>query len=332
MPTSAQKARLGLFLFTGTALIVALLVATVGYTNEIYATYYLAFDESVNGISEGSQVKYRGLPVGAVRDMRIEPDNSILIEIAVQPSRLILHQGTRARLDRSSLVGAVFVQLEGGDPHNGPLPSGAQIETLPSLGKQIADDLPAIIRDASMAIARINETLEAISRDQLGMIVDEADSLVTSVQGAVDETREQLSATIVEARGAVASLNEAGKTVVSAAETVDRVIGNLEQPVKGVIATVDRTVEGLDLEATAESLRTAVERLDRITIALESTLFDVDQQVIGVGGELIRTLQQVQRLIETIERDPSTVLFGRGAAPAQGETFDGFGGYNLEQE
>ena len=49
------------------------------------ARYEIAFSGSVSGLPEGGQVLYRGIPVGRVAEIRIDPDNveNVLVEVDI---------------------------------------------------------------------------------------------------------------------------------------------------------------------------------------------------------------------------------------------------------
>ena len=47
------------------------------------ARYEIAFAGSVSGLQEGGQVLYRGIPVGRVAEIRIDPDNPDLGRVTV---------------------------------------------------------------------------------------------------------------------------------------------------------------------------------------------------------------------------------------------------------
>ena len=57
-------------------IIIALVILSFDRLFSPKDTYYIAFtDQSLSGIDIGSQVKYLGIPVGTVRNLRINPGN-----------------------------------------------------------------------------------------------------------------------------------------------------------------------------------------------------------------------------------------------------------------
>ena len=79
------------------------------------ARYEIAFAGSVSGLSEGGQVLYRGIPVGRVADIRIDPADVETVLVAVDLERdTPIKEDTVASLELQGLTGIAYVQLEGG--------------------------------------------------------------------------------------------------------------------------------------------------------------------------------------------------------------------------
>ena len=76
------------------------------------ARYEIAFAGSVSGLPEGGQVLYRGIPVGRVGDIRIDPDNVETVLVAVEVDRETpIKADTVATLEFQGLTGIAYVQL-----------------------------------------------------------------------------------------------------------------------------------------------------------------------------------------------------------------------------
>ena len=77
--------------------------------------YQIAFAGSVTGLQQGSQVRYRGVPVGRVADIRIDPEHveSVLVTVEIERGTPI-RQDTVASLEMQGITGIAFVQLRGG--------------------------------------------------------------------------------------------------------------------------------------------------------------------------------------------------------------------------
>ena len=114
--------------------------------------YRIQFPESVSGLSVGDPVKYRGVDVGTVKSIIIDPDNSclVLVEVRLRKENPVKND-TRASLALKGITGVVFIELNGGDPAAKTLlaatPEG-EIPEIPSEKtglKAMLDDLPKVV-------------------------------------------------------------------------------------------------------------------------------------------------------------------------------------------
>ena len=72
MSLEANKFRLGVFFFLSAVLFISAMVWLTGwFDNEKTHTYVCYFDESVQGLEDGSTVRYNGVPVGTVEGLEI---------------------------------------------------------------------------------------------------------------------------------------------------------------------------------------------------------------------------------------------------------------------
>src|SRR4029434_83395 len=78
--------------------------------------YRIHFPDSVSGLAVGDPVKYRGVDVGTVKSMIIDPDNSLLVRVDVRLRKETpVKTDTRASLTMKGITGVVFIELNGGD-------------------------------------------------------------------------------------------------------------------------------------------------------------------------------------------------------------------------
>ena len=66
MATRGQKVRVGAFLLASGALAATAFAVSARLHATKSVDYFVRFDESVSGLSPGSEVRYRGVPVGSV--------------------------------------------------------------------------------------------------------------------------------------------------------------------------------------------------------------------------------------------------------------------------
>ncbi|MGQ9819078.1 MAG: MlaD family protein [Candidatus Kapaibacteriales bacterium] len=73
-----------------------------------YVTYFVG---SVEGISKGNPVKYLGVPVGSIYDVRVAPDGRMIEIIIVMEKIIPVSDSLRVKIEFSGLTGGKFLQL-----------------------------------------------------------------------------------------------------------------------------------------------------------------------------------------------------------------------------
>ncbi|MCX7880497.1 MAG: MlaD family protein [Ignavibacteria bacterium] len=171
------KNRINLNFFIGLFLISGFFLLGIGLVwfgaekffkeSSYYATY---FDGSVEGISKGTPVKYLGIPVGSVFEVRLAPDGRMVEIVMVLEKNLEIRDSMRVKIEFTSLTGGRFLQLfYPTDPYilerHPKLPFKPNLAVIPSAPSGI-ETLEAGIREAA------NKILEFQFRDVSQSIVN----------------------------------------------------------------------------------------------------------------------------------------------------------------
>ena len=116
METRASYLIVGSFVLAlGAALVGFALWLTQDQLNAAVARYDIRFSGSVSGLQVGSNVSFRGVPVGEVSAVSIDPSDieRVLVTIEI-PDTVPVLEGTFATLQLQGITGAVAVLLSGG--------------------------------------------------------------------------------------------------------------------------------------------------------------------------------------------------------------------------
>ncbi len=146
----------GLFIigFSIAAAIFAVWLGSPGRHDDVL--YRIHFPDSVSGLTVGDPVTFRGVDVGTVKSMSIDPDNSLLVRVDVRLRKETpVKTDTRASLAMKGITGVVNIELNGGDPAARTLlavtPEG-RIPEIPSEKtglKAMLDELPKLVEKFS---------------------------------------------------------------------------------------------------------------------------------------------------------------------------------------
>ena len=113
----------GLFVaLLGTALLAGVVWLSRTDYRGVYDRYYTYMTESVSGLSADSAVKYRGVDVGRVKEITLNPENPEEVRIALDLVRgTPVKVDTVAVLETQGLTGISTVNLTGGSRDAPPL-------------------------------------------------------------------------------------------------------------------------------------------------------------------------------------------------------------------
>lgn len=85
---------------------------TKGSDERTFTEYRIFFNESVNGLSKGSAVKFRGVDIGRVRTISLDKDNPERVEVHVMiDANAPVKPNTVASLKSQGITGITFVEL-----------------------------------------------------------------------------------------------------------------------------------------------------------------------------------------------------------------------------
>jgi phospholipid/cholesterol/gamma-HCH transport system substrate-binding protein len=286
------------------------------------APYEIAFAGSVSGLQEGGQVLYRGIPVGRVAEIRIDPDNVENVLVLVEIDRdTPIKQDTVATLEFQGLTGIAYVQLRGGTQASARLdPNATEPPRIPSRRsdlERVFESTPELVAQAVAVVDRLNlvlteENLKALTAtlqnvEKLTAALSErAGGVDAALTGAADMTRE-IGQTSVEVRQLATDLRQ--------------LTGRLDQQVDGVSGDLVGTLT--ELRGAASSLAGVTGRLGQLLGQLEQPVDDFAAtglyeftQLIGETRLLVAALT---RITKEFERDPAGFLIGRSSRGYQPE-------------
>jgi phospholipid/cholesterol/gamma-HCH transport system substrate-binding protein len=284
MARKASKFAIGIFVTAGLILAVVAIVwlgaSTYFQKGTLFVTY---FDESVQGLSADSNVKYRGVNVGTVRAIRVAPDNK-LIEVVM---KILMEGGNEknltAKLRSVGLTGIVYIELDRSIeedidlspkldfPAEYPVifsrPSDSKyilsmVDSIVSEMKKI--DIKSIFLEVKEIAGGINDY---VNGPKMKNIVDNLESTTAhldravrqidklTAEGKLDDVLKEARGTIADTRALIGKIREDLDTM----KLVDSA-GKANQ----IVAGVDKSVREMtfDLKNTADNLQRASENLD----------------------------------------------------------------------
>lgn len=287
----------------GAVLIVIVLWLVRGGPQRTYRSYYAYFGESVSGINEDSVVRYKGIKVGRVRNMRLDPENPERVRLVLDIAEgTPIKEDTVASLATQGLTGLAFVELGGGTRNSPPLtpPPGQPYPVI-----KIKPSLP-LDQAASTLMTSLNE-------------------IASSLKDLTDkESRDSIRKTMVNLAELTAALKQREKELDKLFSSTDRTLENTREATEKLPALVSRVTEtAAAVENMAQQIAGTGKSVDSLLAGSQQDVRRFTNQTLSETGLLIAELRQLterlQRLAQQVEQNPRSLLFGRRPAPGPGE-------------
>lgn len=289
----------GLFaILLGVAMLLALY--WLGGDKEKTHSYVVVTRQSIGGLNPQAQVRYRGIRVGKVTDIRLDPADvrNILIRISVSED-LPLTRGTVAKLNYQGVTGLAHVLLVetgktveplGFDDDNPP-----RIVMVPSLLDELGESGADILLQARQLMASANATFNEKNRQHLTATLANLESASASMKPALDN----LSSTLVQVRKLLDDKNVAN--ISNAAGELGPLLADT-RVLLGKMQAATEKIDGAVGDASADGAAALMPRLNEL------------------ATDLSTTSRQLNRVLTILEESPQGLVFGAPAPlPGPGE-------------
>jgi phospholipid/cholesterol/gamma-HCH transport system substrate-binding protein len=266
---------------------------------EAVSEYIVATRQNVTGLNMQAQVRYRGIRVGRVESIRLDPEDSRDILIRISISRDVpVTQGTVAKLGYQGLTGIAHVLLEDTGKDLAPLAQGTKLLRIPmqpSLMQEFTDSGGAVLRQANELLANVNQLLNTENRARIGKTLANLESGSAHLAATLAEARAVLADDRIKRLGpAIANIEGAAGEARNALREAARLLPHMI----GLTEKLDQMVG----ETNGEGLAASGVRMQEL------------------GRELTQTSRQLNRVLQVLEAAPQSVIYGPPlAAPGPGE-------------
>lgn len=315
METRASYLLVGSFVLAIMAGAVVFVIWLTGTTVEKTVQYHLRFSGSVTGLQIGSQVRFRGIPVGEVKSMNIvedetDPSKPIHIEVMIQiRADTPVRESTRAVLEVQGITGVSFVQLTSA-PQPGPRlePSTrkkkAYIQTKPSSIEKIFKNFPELLAELT---ALASQGRKLLNDENLGKI-SRSLTHVEEIAANIAEESDSLGALITEGRG----LLQEGRGLMAEGRLAFKEVPPVLKEASAAAQSITDAAD--DIGGTARSFRKTSREIEvmiktnqqPIADFMATGLYDVSQFFV----EARQLVADLARLTKKMESDPARFFFG----------------------
>ena len=302
----------GLFIFV---LVIAGVLATVWlghYSNEgVFKFYKVHTKESVSGLNNKAPVKLKGVEIGEVRAIAINPQNAeeVVVIIRVQDNAPI-KEDTYALIEAQGITGLSYIELRGGSNEAKELKTGLKSEEY------------GIIPSKPSTFSRLDKTLTSVSA-KAEEIFDRANLILSEKNLKNFETIMENSAKISESTSQTLANIEAQKQqinlILKEAIKFEKSAIEASEGIKAMSSSFTNAVDNTGVD-TMVKMREAAQNITNVMTKLDEKIqkgtFDMDvlvrENLLPAQGALddLRILaNETKELINNLKDSPSDLLF-----------------------
>jgi phospholipid/cholesterol/gamma-HCH transport system substrate-binding protein len=281
METRASYLLVGTFVLVlvaaGFVFILWIAKAQVSRDTQTYVTY---FTTTVTGLQTGAIVRYRGVPVGEVTRIRIDPKNPEQIEVTLEidPTTPI-KTDTVATLESQGITGVAFIQLRGGRRTSPTLVAqqGERYPVIQSEGsgfEKILTDFPKLLQSLNTLADSANTVLDEKNRQSISVTLENVAKIskalgdrekdFDSILRNSNTTLESINGLVTDLRPVIGDLKEGVTSFSTMSTSLNKLVEENRRPLRDFSAT------GLyEFSLFIAEARDLVQALTRISTKLE---------------------------------------------------------------
>ncbi|MFQ5533616.1 MAG: MlaD family protein [Sphingomonadales bacterium] len=304
METRAHHIMIGMFMLTMIASLFAFIIwATKVDIETEFRMFDIYFEESVAGLSIGGDVNFRGVNVGQVRKISLDPDDPGRVRVTIRiAGDTPVRADSVASLEYQGITGLSYVQIAGGTAGAEQLVAerGQQypvIKSVPSQIQELFSGAPDLINQAIILAGRVSAFFDDDNRIAIANILANSVKISGGLADRMERIQhiiDNVDETLTDLRGAARSVNVLANSAT----------GLVDHDIKGLVA---------DLRLASQSIRSLSQSLDRAVQdngkALAAFSSNTLPELALFVQEARRMASVISRIAEQLERSPSDFIF-----------------------
>ncbi len=267
--------------------------------NRTYSEYDVVFEGPVRGIARNGEVRFNGIKVGEVVDLRLDPGNAnrVLARIRIDAATPV-RTDSEAQVEPIGVTGLNLIQISAGSPDadylkpefGRPRPQiitrRGQFEEILASGEEIA-------RQASETLAKAQ-----------GLLTEQNTRRFESILANIDSITRQLASNAngVKAAGeAATALRDAALEIRDTAKTLGDFTTSQDGQVRRIVT---------DTQTLVDTSNAAMTEVGKAAQSLEAVIGVATPDIAAAAQELRELSETLQRLAADVNESPTAFLAG----------------------
>lgn len=297
-----------------TLILIALLAFTFWWmsgTRQALTEYKIISKQPVTGLSQEASVKFRGVNVGKVSNIELDPSSQSSIEITVRvDEKLHLTKDAYAELRTQGVTGLAYIDLNDPNDDGDQLPPGSLITMRPSLIDRISERVPRLVDKVESFINHGAATIEHANTVMQSIDVQSLNQTLSNLKEASSKLGSTLS-TANEAFGKASKfMSEQNQ------QQLTQTLNNLQEATEAATPLLN------ELTATVKDVRDMTGNVRNSAGLIGDTL---NNETLPRLNELTANAnndaRRISRLLDMLEENPQSLIFGKPEIrPGPGES------------
>ncbi|MDD3323948.1 MAG: MlaD family protein [Sulfurospirillaceae bacterium] len=302
----------GVFVLVITVCIVAVIVWFSNYNEDTVFKYYkVNTKESVAGLNLKAPVKLRGVAIGEVKDININPDNAEEVTVVIKIKEdTPIKEDTHAIVEAQGITGLSYIELRGGTNEAKNLQTGGKyseygiIHSKPSVFSRLDKTITSVSRKAEEIFERADDILSEKNLKNIEDIL----ANTANISNAINQTL----AGVEEQKKLASKLLEQALVFEEAAINAAKGVSDMS---KSFTNAIDNT--GIDtMNSMRDASKSVKQTMAGLNEKLEKGTFDIDVMVKenllpaqGAIEDLRGLINETKDIVTNLRDSPSDLIF-----------------------
>jgi len=289
-----QEIKAGIMVVLSFIILIVFLVAISGLDLFKSTKQYLARFNYISGLEVGSLVRYGGMEVGKIENMRISENNNSQIEFVLEVDNNVpVKTNSKATIASIGLMGEFHINISTGHPDSSLVPAGSLLncEDVPPL-MQLMEPIGEIADQIKETLSTVRQILGKDNQDELHSIFVNLNKLLGENQKNVNILIKNLSEVIL-------NFNRMSTKV-------DRLLTSNEENISNSVT---------HLEETLVRTKKLMKNIDKMMVDLDHVVLTKGNDINEIMKNLSRTTNNLEEFSRSIKEQPWQLI--RKSAPKE---------------
>jgi len=316
----------GAFVVVAVTVLVGVVLAVSGAFSK-KGIEHTAYFKYAAGLAPGAPVRYGGLLAGRIERLRVDPQDSTRIEIALTVGPEIpVKTDSLVKITALGALGESYLEITTGTKDSPLAPPGSTLKSkemvaIADLGDMISGLVPTAdqalqnlngrLSEMKQTIAQVNDLLGDQNRKNIS-------ASLANVNGMLAENRPKISATLDNVHTATEKLKPVMDNVHTASDKMPALLDDLKGTIKQANDTMARVDSIMgenrdDLRAAMQDVRRTLNTASDVVDNLKKTMDRNADNIDELLANIVAATGNLQQMTDALKRNPSLLIRGETA-------------------